>query len=163
MTYCHKYRQNTTTQNIQAKKIDTNRASKKKNKGTVYYNMYSDMESLAKPKFKVGDKIRISKYKRKTFERGYTPNWTEEVFIIDKMQYTNPIAYKTKHLSDKGIKGSFYTEELSKATQDVFRGYEMFSDEVIRRDCKKKQALVKRKWSSDDFNSWISIKDLVNL
>ena len=72
--------------------------------------MYSDMESLAKPKFKVGDKIRISKYKRKTFERGYTPNWTEEVFIIDKMQYTNPIAYKTKHLSDKGIKGSFYTE-----------------------------------------------------
>ena len=65
------------------------------------------MESLAKPKFKVGDKIRISKYKRKTFERGYTPNWTEEVFIIDKMQYTNPIAYKTKDLSDKGIKGSF--------------------------------------------------------
>ena len=127
------------------KKIDTNRASKKKNKGTVYFNMYSDMESLAKPKFKVGDKIRTSKYKRKTFERGYTPNWTEEVFIIDKMQYTNPIAYKTKDLSDKGIKGIFYIEELSKATQDVFRGYEMFSDEVIRRDCKKKQASVKRK------------------
>ena len=61
------------------------------------------------------------------------------------MQYTNPIAYKTKDLSDKGIKGRFYTEELLKATQDVFRGYEMFSDEVIRRDYKKKQALVKRK------------------
>ena len=125
--------------------------------------MYSDVESLAKPKFKVGDKIRISKYKRETFERGHTPNWTEEVFIIDKMQYTNPIAYKTKDLSDKGIKGSFYTEELSKATQDVFRGYEMFSDEVIRRDYKKKQALVKRKGSSDDFNSWIPMKHLLNL
>ena len=85
--------------------------------------------------------------------------------IIDKMQYTNPIAYKPKYLSDKGIKGSFYTEELLKATQDVSRGYEMFSDEVIRRDFKKikKQALVKRKWSSDDFNSWIPMKHLVNL
>ena len=79
------------------------------------------------------------------------------------MQYTNPIAYKTKDLSDKGIKGSFYTEELSKATQDVLGGYEMFSDEVIRRDYKKKQALVKRKGSSDDFNSLIPMKHLLNL
>ena len=39
----------------------------------------------------------------------------------------------------------------------------MFSDEVIRRDYKKKQALVKRKGSSDDFNSWIPMKHLVNL
>ena len=41
--------------------------------------------STKKPaKFKVGDKVRIPKYK-KTFERGYTPNWTEEVFIIDQI------------------------------------------------------------------------------
>ena len=41
-------------------------ASKKENQGLVFYNLYGDMEQLsAKPKFKVGDKVRISKYKRK--------------------------------------------------------------------------------------------------
>ena len=49
-------------------------ASKKKNESTVYFNLCSDMEQLSsKPKFKVGDKVRISKYKRKIFDKGYTP------------------------------------------------------------------------------------------
>ena len=47
-------------------------ASKKKNESTVYFNLYSDVEQLScKPKFKVGDKVMISKYKRKIFEEGY--------------------------------------------------------------------------------------------
>ena len=46
-------------------------ASKKKNEGTVYFNLYDDMEtSKQKPKFKIGDKVRISKYKRKTSIKG---------------------------------------------------------------------------------------------
>ena len=62
-------------------------ASKKKNESTVYYNLYGDMKQLApKPKFKVGDKVRISKYSRKVFDKGYTPNWTEEILLIDKIQ-----------------------------------------------------------------------------
>ena len=45
-------------------------ASKKKNESTVYYNLYGDMEqSSSKPKFKVGDKVRIIKYKRKVFDK----------------------------------------------------------------------------------------------
>ena len=60
-----------------------------------------------------------------------------------------------KDLNDEEIQGSFYEPELLKATQDVFR-----IDKVIRRDHKKKQALVKWKGYSDDFNSWISFKDL---
>ena len=49
-------------------------ASKKKNESTVYFYLYGDMEQLSsKPTFTVGDKVRISKYKRKVFERGYTP------------------------------------------------------------------------------------------
>ena len=48
----------------------------------VYFNLYGDMEQLSsKPKFKVGDKVRISKYKRKVFDKGYTPNWTEERYF----------------------------------------------------------------------------------
>ena len=46
-------------------------ASKKSNEGTVYFNLYGDMEQVtSKPKFKVGDKVRISKYKRNVFDKG---------------------------------------------------------------------------------------------
>ena len=59
-------------------KMSPTEASKKKNEGTVYYNLYGDtVQSSSKPKFKVGDRVRISKYKRKVFDKGYTPNWTE--------------------------------------------------------------------------------------
>ena len=140
-------------------KMTPKEASKKINEGTVYFNLYGDMEPLsAKPKFKVGDKVRISKYKRNVFDKGYTPNWTEEVFTIDKMQYTNPITYKLKDLRGKDIQGSFYEPELLKAKQDVFR-----IDKVIRRNYKNKQALVKWKGYSDEFNSWIPMKDLQHI
>ena len=59
-----------------------------KNESTVFFNPYGDMEQLSsKPKFKVGDKVRISKYKRKIFDKRYPPNWTEEIFLVDKIQY----------------------------------------------------------------------------
>jgi len=134
-------------------------ASKKKNEGTVYFNLYGDMEQVtSKPKLKIGDKVRISKYKRNVFDKGYTPNWTEEVFIVDKIRYSNPINYKLKDLNNEEIKGSFYEPELLKAKQEVFR-----IDKVIRRDYKKKQALVKWKGYSDYFNSWIPMKDLKDI
>ena len=140
-------------------KMSPTEASKKKNEGIVYFNLYGNMESLSdKPKFNVGDKVRISKYKRNVFDKGYTPNWTEELFIIDKIQYTKPITYKIKDLNDEEIKGTFYKEELLKAKQEVFR-----IEKVIRRDYKKKQALVKWKGYSDEFNSWIPMKDLENI
>ena len=40
-------------------------------------------------KFNVGDRVRIVK-KKKAFEKGYTPRWTEEVFTISKQQHTRP-------------------------------------------------------------------------
>ena len=64
------------------------------------------MEQLSsKPKFKIGDKVRISKYKRKIFDKGYTPNWTEEIFIVNEIKYTNPITYKIKDMNNEEIKG----------------------------------------------------------
>ena len=144
---------NTKHSSIKMKPIE---ASKKGNEGTVYFNLYGDMEQVtSKLKFKVGDKVRISKYKRYIFDKGYTPNWTEELFTIDKIQYTNPITYELKDLNNEEIKGSFYEPELLKEKQDVFR-----IDKVIRRDHKKKQALVKWKGYSDDFNSWMPFRDL---
>ena len=115
-------------------KMTPTEASKKKNEGTVYFNLFGNLTQLSsQAKFKVGDKVRISKYKRKLFDRGYTENWTEKGFIIDKIQYTTPITYKLKDLNDEQITGSFYEPELLKAKQEIFR-----IDKVIRRDYKKK-------------------------
>ena len=73
-------------------KMTPEQASRKENEDRVYLNLYGqEMSQTAKPKFKVGDKVRISKYKRKVFDKGYTPNWTEEIFVVDKIQFTNPI------------------------------------------------------------------------
>ena len=138
-------------------KMTPTEASKKKNEGTVYFNLYGDMEtSRQKPKFKVGEKVRISKYKRNVFDKGYTANWTEEVFTVDKIQYTNPITYRLKDLSGEEISGSFYEQEMQKVVQDVYR-----IEKVIRRDARKGKALVKWSGYPEKFNSWVDINDLM--
>ena len=100
-------------------------ARKPENYGKVYFNLYGDLanrnKNNDKPAFVIGDRVRISKYKRVTFDKGYTPNWTEEVFIIDGIQFTNPITYKIKDLNGEQIKGTFYREELQKTDQEVYR------------------------------------------
>ena len=69
------------------------KASKQSNKGVVYFNLYGDLKTpKSKPKYKIGDMVRLSKIKR-YFEKGYTPNWTEEIFIIDGIQNTSPRTY----------------------------------------------------------------------
>ena len=91
-----------------------------------------------------------------TFDKGYTPNWTEEVFIIDEIRFTNPITYKIKDLNGEAIKGTFYREELQKTDQEVYR-----IEKIIRKS--KGKALVKWKGYPDEFNSWVPLKDLKNL
>tara|TARA_Y100001956_G_scaffold46976_1_gene45610 strand:+ start:327 stop:1214 length:888 start_codon:yes stop_codon:yes gene_type:complete len=136
-------------------KMTPNQASKQPNKGAVYFNLYGDLKvSKSKPKFKIGDRVRLSKIKRH-FEKGYTPNWTEEIFIIDGIQNTNPITYTIRDLNNELVQGSFYEQELLSTKQEVYR-----IEKVIRRDYKKKQALVKWKGYSGRFNSWIPFSDL---
>ena len=134
-------------------------ASKKKNESKVWSNLYGDLIYLkpGKSKFAVGDKVRISKYKRQVFDKGYTPNWTEELFIVDKINPTKPITYSIVDLMGEEIKGTFYEQELQKAKQQTFR-----IEKIIKRDNKKKMALVKWSGYPDKFNSWVSLKDLVN-
>ena len=63
------------------------------------------------PKFKVNDRVRITKYKN-IFSKGYTENWSREIFIIDSVLKTNPWTYKLKDLNGEKIIGSFYEKEL---------------------------------------------------
>ena len=71
-----------------------------------------------KPKFKVGDHVRISKYKN-IFAKGYTPNWSEEVFVIKKVKNTVPRTYVINDLNSEEITGIFYEKELQKKTKKV--------------------------------------------
>ena len=134
-------------------------ASKKKNENKVWSNLYGDSIYMkpSKSKFSIGDRVRISKYKKKVFDKGYTPNWTEELFVIDKVNPTKPVTYSIVDLMGEEIKGTFYEQELQKAKQQTFR-----IEKIIRRDNKKKMALVKWSGYPDKFNSWVSSKDLVN-
>ena len=59
------------------------------------------------PKLKVGIRVKITKYKN-TFSKGYTVNWSREIFIIDSVLKTNPWTYKNKDLNGEKIIGLFY-------------------------------------------------------
>ena len=79
-----------------------------------YYAEYNEDPSNKKtPKFKVGDNVRISKHKN-IFAKGYTPNWSEEVFVINKTKNTVPWTYAISDLIGEEITGSFYEKELQK-------------------------------------------------
>ena len=67
-------------------------------------------------KFKVGDHVRIFKNKS-IFAKGYTPNWSEEVFVIKKVKNTVPWTYVTNNLNGEEYMGTFYEKELQKANQ----------------------------------------------
>ena len=72
------------------------------------------------PKFKVGDHVRISKYKN-IFAKGYTPNWSEEIFVIRETKNTVPWTYVINDLNAEEIIGTFYEKELQKTNQQEFR------------------------------------------
>ena len=82
-------------------KMAPKEASKDINRGKVYFNIIRKQnKSRTSIKYKKGDKVRISKYKRH-FEKGYTPNWTEENFTIDKINMTNPVTYQVRDLNNE--------------------------------------------------------------
>ena len=84
------------------------------------YAEYNEDFNKKYPKFKVGDHVRISKYKN-IFAKGYTPNWSEKVFVINKIKNIVPWSYAISDLNVEEITGSFYEKELQKTSQEKFR------------------------------------------
>ena len=72
------------------------------------------------PKCSIGDNVRIIK-KKKTFDKGYTGKWTEEVFKISKIELTIPVTYKITDYNGEEIQVSFYEQELQTKSQGTFR------------------------------------------
>lgn len=102
-----------------------------------------------KPKFKVDDKVRVSRVKH-IFEKSYTPNWTTEVFTIVRVARTKPITYRLVDYKNEPIAGGFYEEELSKVKYpDVF-----LVEKVIKR--RGNQLFVKWLGFDNAHNSWIN-------
>ena len=88
-------------------------------KDNTYINADKEINNKD-PKFKVGDHVRISKYKN-IFAKGYMPNWSEEVFFIKKVKSTVPWTYVINDLNGEEITGTFYEKELQKTNQEEFR------------------------------------------
>ena len=102
------------------------------------------------PKFKVADHVRILKYKN-IFTKGYTANWSEEVFVINKIKNTVPWKYVISDLNGEPVTWSFYEKELENTSLEKFR-----IEEVIKR--KGYKLYVKWKGYDSCFNSWIDKK-----
>ena len=85
-------------------KMTPKKASKIENELTVWRNLYPEHLEIhdINPKFSVGDRVRISK-KKKTFEKGYTTRWTEEIFTIVKVKRTSPVTYRIVDLNGEEI------------------------------------------------------------
>ena len=78
-------------------------------KDTTYINFEKEVNNKDR-KFKIGDHVRISKYKN-IFAKGYMPNWSEEVFISSKIKNTVPWTYVINDLNGEEIIGTFYEKE----------------------------------------------------
>ena len=135
---------NTYHRTIEMKPVDV--------KDNTYINFEKEINNKD-PKFKVGDYVRISKYKN-IFAKGYMPNWSEEVFIISKIKSTVSWTYVINELNGEKIIETFYEKELQTPNQQEFR-----IGKVIKR--KGDKLYVKWKGYNNSFSSWIDKKDLV--
>ena len=83
------------------------------------YLEQSEYSNKKEPRFRVGDRVRISKYK-KIFANEYSQNWSEEVFVVSKIKNTVPWTYAISDLNGEPIARSFYEKEFQKTSQEKF-------------------------------------------
>jgi L-rhamnose mutarotase len=142
---------------IKMRPVDVN----KDNEYQVAQRLATSKTSIKDPKYKVGDFVRLSRYKN-IFEKGYTGNWTEEIFEIVTVKNTVPITYKVKDMSGELLQGTFYELELKKTKiGDYYR------IEKILQKKKMPNGIVKLKvrWKGYDkkYDSWIDMEDTEKL
>ena len=99
---------NTKHNTVKMKPIDV------KNNKRVYIDEHNEKSA----KYNVGDRVRISKFKN-IFAKGYTPNWSREIFIVNKINDTVPYRYNLKDLNEQEIIGSFMIENYKRLNYNV--------------------------------------------
>ena len=138
---------------IKMKPIEVN----KNNEKYIKENIYTYNKTTKKPKFKIGDLVRISLKRRDVFDKPSSNiKWSEELFKIQSINKSNVITYKIKDLNGGIIEGILYERELqkSKNTSEVY-----VIEKIIRKN--KNKYFVKWRGYSDDFNSWVDKDDII--
>lgn len=143
---------NTVHRTTKYKPIDVNATNEHLVKENIYKSQIRN--GPRSNKYTIGDKVRISKYKTE-FAKGYTPNWSTEIFKIIKVNDTMPVTYLVEDMHKEKILGSFYEHELQKTKfPDIY-----LIEKVIKR--KNNKLFVKWLGLGDNENSWITIDKLV--
>ena len=124
-------------------------ASLKVNENIIRNDLYNLKNTNKKPKFSIGDKVRVSLLKN-TFEKSYTSNWSEEIFIIDDIKTRNVHYYFLKDLQGEKIDGMFYEQELLKIKQNDLHLIEKIIEKIGNR------YLLKWKNYPNKFNSYVN-------
>jgi Integrase core domain len=142
---------NTIHSTIRMKPSDVNKKCEKVLLETVYKIKSKHIKAS---KFKLNDRVRISKAKSE-FGKGYTQNWSNELFKIIKVQKTNPVTYLLQDYLDQPVLGGFYEQELQKTKVD-----EMYLIEKIVKKSGNK-LFVKFLGFDENHNAWVNKKDVL--
>ena len=111
------------------------------------------------PKFQVGERVRVSRIKG-IFEKGYLPNWSEAIYIVHEVRLTDPVTYILKDMNGEIVTGGFYTEELQKTEQEIFRIEKVLEKKKIKGI---EHGLVKWLGYNKKFNEWRPMSEIEKL
>lgn len=125
-----------------------------KNEKRILKQVYTYPILIQKNKFNLGEFVRVSKFKT-IFEKGYTPNWTTEIFTVNKVNNKFPVTYLLEDYQGQPIAGRFYEQELQKTNlPDTY---------LVEKILKRKGSKVYVKWLGfkSSHNTWINKKDIL--
>ena len=120
------------------------------NSEQVWENLYGKAMKRKVGTLKVGDRVRLNK-KFRPFKKSYLPGWTEEVFVVRKINKGTIPTYKIEEWDGTTLQGTFYKQDLQKVTvtdDNIFR-----IEKIVKR--KGNKVLVNWKGWPDKYNSWI--------
>ena len=134
-------------------------AQKEVNREKVFRNLYTQkMAALGeqKPKFKVGDKVRLA-VQKDHFEKSYIINWSDKIYSIKQVLATRPITYIVEDDKGQAHKGKFYEQELQKTAVNTFR-----IQKILKYKTEKGRKYAFVRWMDYDssYNSWVPVDDL---
>ena len=131
-----------------------------KNEDQVWLTLYGKQPPKRGYAFDIDDQVRISKAK-KLFDKGYLPNWSEDIFTISKRIPRNPPVYKLKEFDGEELEGTFYEQELQRVqTKGEEEVYKIETILKTRKRGKNIEYFVKWLGYPDKYNSWIAKSDV---
>ena len=118
-------------------------------------NIHNFKKTTKPGKFKIGERVRLS-LEKNVFEKSYETNWTEEIFEIYDIKYSDVLYYYLKYLNNEKLEGTFYEQELQKTN---FKKDDLYIIEKVLKTSNDK-AYVKWRNYDSSFNSWVNLDDI---